>query len=497
LSEQASENFKRVLKEKLKEHEKKKGEGYKDPVRLGEVGWKDRYYLDKFKVSNDDSEFKELIKKSYIEGICWVFAYYFNGCPSWEWYYPFHYAPFASDICDLDTISISFDMGTPYQPIEQLLSVLPPYSSKALPACLREYMHDPESEIADFYPSNIRLDQNGHIYSWMGVNLIPFVDEWRIREVVRKNSHKLTPEEEKRNKLGNTEVYYNKLHILNELIGDKKGEHTLKTERFRIFSASLRKLERIEIEHSIEIKSNHPSILIYTNPAHDLHSNTILRGVKIPRKVVDEDNIEMYSKKNFKGDQAIDIVKRVLGYQDEAYSEARFKNSLFDRSFNNNRAIEYDPQEMEMLRKKTYRERHPEEFDDKKKKPAYDKNGPPQGRYPANQQQMYQNMNNYNQPNFYNPNYMQQFIPNQNMNQMNPYMQFPVNNQNINQMYPPPNYNTQFQQMPNINTPQNLNRTNNQNITNLTNNQNPNMNSTIDNILKSYQNYIGNNSNNK
>ena len=35
-----------------------------------------------------------------------------QGCASWEWYFPFHYAPFASDFKDIKEMFTDFEMGT-------------------------------------------------------------------------------------------------------------------------------------------------------------------------------------------------------------------------------------------------------------------------------------------------------------------------------------------------------------------------------------------------
>lgn len=67
-----------------------------DEVRLWEDGWKDRYYHVKLKASAGDGDFLRSISNAYIEGLAWVLRYYYHGCPSWEWFYPYHYVRHAT-----------------------------------------------------------------------------------------------------------------------------------------------------------------------------------------------------------------------------------------------------------------------------------------------------------------------------------------------------------------------------------------------------------------
>ena len=175
----------------------------------GIEGWKEMYYREKLGLKIGEAPPLRELRQAYFEGLSWVLQYYYRGVASWTWYYPFHYAPMASDLADgLGSLTAKFDYGVPFRPFEQLLAVQPPQSSALLPEPFRWLMTAPHSPLAAFFPDELKVDFEGKRNDWEGVVLLPFLDEHLLKQCIASvPASKLTDAQTARNKPGPLVVF--------------------------------------------------------------------------------------------------------------------------------------------------------------------------------------------------------------------------------------------------------------------------------------------------
>ncbi|KAL7542662.1 hypothetical protein ACHAXR_012108 [Thalassiosira sp. AJA248-18] len=172
---------------------------------------KGRYYFEKLHLKPTDVEGHLALRKSYIEGLIWCLAYYYRGCISWGWFFPYHYGPMISDLTNLPEVfkNVKFEVGEPLKPFQQLMGCLPPASSSLVPRVYRKLMCSPDSEIKHFYPEDFVVDMNGKRNPWEGVNILPFINVNLLKEAIEKNcpDSSLTADERHRNRVGKVYCY--------------------------------------------------------------------------------------------------------------------------------------------------------------------------------------------------------------------------------------------------------------------------------------------------
>uniref|UniRef100_A0A8V5HES5 5'-3' exoribonuclease 1 n=1 Tax=Melopsittacus undulatus TaxID=13146 RepID=A0A8V5HES5_MELUD len=159
--------------------------------------YKRTYYMTKMGVEVVSDDFLADQAECYVQAIQWILHYYYHGVQSWSWYYPYHYAPYLSDIRNIGELKMKFELGRPFMPFEQLLAVLPAASKDLLPKCYQHLMISQDSPIIEYYPPDFKTDLNGKQQEWEAVVLIPFIDEKRLL-LAMESCNKCLKEEEKR-----------------------------------------------------------------------------------------------------------------------------------------------------------------------------------------------------------------------------------------------------------------------------------------------------------
>ena len=149
---------------------------------------KSNYY--NYYFESDNYSIKKKINEEYFKGLIWTIHYYFDKCKDYEWYYPYHHAPFISDLKDyllnINNIniikqyeklySIGIWFNEEINPIQQLLLVLPYESSYLIPKKFRNILFN--NKILKYFPHNIldiKIDYLFKKKSWQNILMIDII----------------------------------------------------------------------------------------------------------------------------------------------------------------------------------------------------------------------------------------------------------------------------------------------------------------------------------
>ena len=166
-----------------------------DNINYFDDNWIDKYNSFFF---GDNVNIKRVCTE-YVKSLLFCLKYYISGTPSWTWYYRYRASPSFKDLYSVLTGSglsnLSFRLGNPMQPFQQLMFILPKHSFKLLPKSISTI----DQNMLPYYPSTFKLDivhGTKYIYS---EPILPKINLMVIKDKI--DQAKFTPIETKRNTL--------------------------------------------------------------------------------------------------------------------------------------------------------------------------------------------------------------------------------------------------------------------------------------------------------
>lgn len=163
-------------------------------------GWRLNYYFHLFGTCNTSHIVD--ICNNYIQGLLWVYNYYFTQTTSYSWYYKYCYSPTLLDLtntlssCNFTSLNHSVCEDPHRQHLInndiQLLLVLPPQSIYMLAPCLRKVVTEIEFGCVHFYPHKFEIATFLKNYLWECSAKLPDIDINSIIHAYSKVTRSLT-----------------------------------------------------------------------------------------------------------------------------------------------------------------------------------------------------------------------------------------------------------------------------------------------------------------
>ncbi len=146
---------------------------------------KSRYYDYYFGITEYYNEGVDMIVNKYLEGIIWTLRYYFDSCPSWNWYYPYSVSPFLSDVLvgvkAIDINRLVFKPSAPLTPFKQLLIVIPEEYKDVIPDSLLKTITN--LSLDHVFLKNLVLDTSNKTLFWKCVPYLPVIDHATVDKI--------------------------------------------------------------------------------------------------------------------------------------------------------------------------------------------------------------------------------------------------------------------------------------------------------------------------
>lgn len=136
------------------------------------ANWRDAYYKYLVKETNISKPCED-----YMNGLYWIFSYYFLQQASNNWYYPYSYSPTIYDLSLLNykpilNIEDNFIINEKLQ----LLLVLPPQSSHLLHTNLKAIMNETSKGCCQYYPTSFKVSTFLKTYLWECIPILPDIN---------------------------------------------------------------------------------------------------------------------------------------------------------------------------------------------------------------------------------------------------------------------------------------------------------------------------------